>query len=313
MSVNGYLQLHLAKGIGPATMRRVLSRLSQMDTSLEEFLRLPSSEQVTRFGLAQRQAEALYTARSKTENVRAELEQRGIALISRDSSDYPDRLRWRLGEQAPSLLYTWGNQDLLQEVLIGFCGARNVSEKGIVVAQDCATQITNWGWVVVSGGARGVDTVIHRTALETGGATVIVLPEGILRYRLRREIKHLVSQEQALLISEFPPNMTWSVANAMQRNRTVCGLSKAVVVIESGTSGGTFEAGKLALRLKMPLFVVDYAKPSSSAAGNNYFLARGARPLRRGAESGYANLEPLRRIVQNCPKTNTAVVQERLL
>jgi len=312
MSETGYLQLHLARGVGPATMRRVLARLGQTDTSLEEFLHLPSAEQVTRFGLARRQVEALYAARAEVEGIRAELERRGVTLLTLTSPGYPARLRQRLGDESPPLLYAWGSLDLLQERAVGFCGARDASAKGIAVAEDCAAQIAGWGWVVVSGGARGVDTAVHRAALETGGTTVIVLPEGILRYRLRRELKPLVSQERVLLVSEFPPRKTWSVGSAMQRNQTVCGLSEALVVIEAGTSGGTFEAGKLALRLKMPLFVADYAEPAASAAGNAYFLARGARPLRRGAETGQANLEPLRRVVEARSEIAPVVMQERL-
>ena len=293
-------------------MRRMLARLGRTDTSLEEFLHLPSREQVTRFGLARRQAEALYAARSEVESVRAELKQRGVALLTLASPEYPARLRQCLGDQSPPLLYAWGNLDLLQERAVGFCGARDASAKGIAVAEDCATQIADWGWVVVSGGARGVDTAVHQAALAAGGTTAIVLPEGILRYRLRRELKPLVSREQVLLISEFAPHKTWSVGSAMQRNQTICGFSGSLVVIEAGTSGGTFEAGKLALRLKMPLFVADYAEPAASAAGNAYFLARGACPLRRSAETGQANLESLRCAVEACPETVLAVIQERL-
>ena len=312
MSETGYLQLHLARGIGPATMRRVLARLSRTDTSLEEFLHLTSEEQVSQFGLAHRQAEALYAVQTEAKRIRTELEQRGVALLTLALPEYPVRLRQRLGDQTPPLLYAWGNLDLLQKRAVGFCGARAASAKGIAVAEDCARQIASWNWGVVSGGARGVDTATHRAALTTGGTTVIVLPEGILRYRLRRELKPLVSKERVLLISEFPPFVTWSVANAMQRNRTVCGLSEALIVIESGASGGTFEAGKLALRLKMPLFVADYAEPAVSATGNAHLLARGARPLRRNAETEQANLEPLRRALETCSQTEPVVIQERL-
>jgi predicted Rossmann fold nucleotide-binding protein DprA/Smf involved in DNA uptake len=98
----------------------------------------------------------------------------------------------------------------------------------------------------------------------------------------------------------------------MQRNRTVCGLSDALIVIESGISGGTFEAGKLALRLKMPLFVADYAEPAASAAGNAYFLSHGARALRRSAATGRANLEPVRRKVEEQSAAMPAAVQEGL-
>jgi len=308
----GYLQLHLAKGIGPVTMRQVLARLTQTGTPLEEFLHLPVGEQVARFGLAQRQAQALHTARTGVEKTRTELEQRNVKLLSLAAAEYPARLRQRLGDQSPPLLYAWGNLELLQHKAVGFCGARDTSPQGLAVAQDCAGQIVAWGWSVVSGGARGVDRTVHQTALTDGGGTIIVLPEGILQHRLRSALRPLITAENALLISEFPPYMSWSVANAMQRNWTVCGLSDALIVIEAGASGGTFEAAKLALRLKMPLFVADYAKPSTSASGNVYFLARKVRALRRSAATQRADLEPLRRAVQAHSQAEPAVVQERL-
>ncbi len=293
-------------------MRRILARLTQSGTSLDEFLHLPVEEQTTRFGLTRYQVQSLQAARAEVEKTYIELQQRGITLLVLDTSNYPAQLRQRLGDQAPLLLYAWGNLNLLDGRAIGFCGARNVSEQGIAVARDCALQITAWDWIIVSGGARGVDATVHRTALEAGGSTIIVLPEGILRYRLRSDLKFAVTPENTLLISEFPPYMSWSVANAMQRNRTVCGLSNALIVIEAGASGGTFEAGKLALRLKMPLFVVDYAEPAAGAAGNAYFLARGARPLRRSVATGRANLEPLRRAVEAPSEPVVPVLQERL-
>jgi len=312
MSELGYVQLHTARGIGPATMRRVLARLNQINVSLDEFLDLPSGEQVARFGLAHQQAEALYAAREEAERVYDELQQKEIALLTLTSPGYPPLLQQRLGEKSPLVLYVWGNPSLLERRAVGFCGARDASEKGISVAEDCATQLADWGWVVVSGGARGVDTATHRAVLEAGGNTVIVLPEGILKYRLRQELRSLVSESQVLVVSEFSPNTVWSASNAMQRNRTICGLSEAMIVIESGTSGGTFEAGKVVLRLKMLLFIADYAEPSASASGNAYFINHGARPLRRNAESGRANLEPLRRAVENGVEAKPIVVQERL-
>jgi DNA protecting protein DprA len=313
MSEISYLQLHLAKGIGPATIRKILTRLDQTGTSLKEFLQLPIREQVSRFGLAQRQAQSLQTAHTRLEKTCVELEQRCVKLLSHTAMKYPAQLRKRLGDQSPPLLYVWGNLDLLQQKAVGFCGARDASSQGLTAAEDCATQLATWDWVVVSGGARGVDTMVHRTALINGGNTIIVLPEGILRYRLRSNLRQFISPKNALLISEFPPYMSWSVANAMQRNRTVCGLSHALVVIEAGASGGTFNAGKMALRLNVPLFVVDYAEPSASAAGNAYFLARGAHPLRRRTATRKANLNSLRRIVEASPESELLPIQDLLV
>jgi predicted Rossmann fold nucleotide-binding protein DprA/Smf involved in DNA uptake len=95
-----------------------------------------------------------------------------------------------------------------------------------------------------------------------------------------------------LAVSEFPPALAWKAHNAMTRNRTICGLSNALLVIESGTEGGTFEAGNTALKLGEPLFCVEYANPPPSAAGNPILLSMGAHPLKRG-RSGQPNLNRL--------------------
>ena len=76
----------------------------------------------------------------------------------------------------------------------------------------------------------------------------------------------------------------------MQRNRTIIGLSDAVVCIESGMREGTFAAAETTFSLNLPLFVADYAQPAESAAGNRHFLQRGATPLRSNRD-GQPNLE----------------------
>ena len=152
---------------------------------------------------------------------------------------------------------------------------------------------------VISGYAHGIDLAAHKGALEAGGSTTFVLAEGILNFRVKEQIQSALGNDSfahALIISEFPPGLTWKAHNAMTRNRTICGLSDALVVIESGLEGGTFEAGKTALDLKVPLFCVEYAEPSPSAAGNPYFLQHGAMSLKR-ARNGQPNLSKILAVV----------------
>jgi predicted Rossmann fold nucleotide-binding protein DprA/Smf involved in DNA uptake len=143
---------------------------------------------------------------------------------------------------------------------------------------------------VVSGYAHGVDLSAHRAALEAGGTTTLVLAEGILHFRIKTDIKGLTSETNLLVVSEFLPRLPWSGRHAMARNHTICGLSNAMILVESGAEGGTFECGKAALEQKRPLFVVEYAQPPQSAEGNAFFLERGASALRR-SRAGPANLE----------------------
>lgn len=75
----------------------------------------------------------------------------------------------------------------------------------------------------------------------------------------------------------------------MRRNKTICGLSDAMILVESGTTGGTFAAGKSALSIGTPRFVVEYRQPLLSAERIASFLANGAAPL-RGNRLGQPNL-----------------------
>lgn len=85
----------------------------------------------------------------------------------------------------------------------------------------------------------------------------------------------------------------------MQRNRTIIGLSNAMVLVESREKGGTFDAGKKTLKYKHPLFVVDFQEMGKSNAGNQYFIERGATRLLKSRETGRANITHLREKVES--------------
>jgi DNA protecting protein DprA len=189
-------------------------------------------------------------------------------------------------------LFAVGNLAILSRDAVSFCGSRKSSEFGIAITKNLATELASRGVNVVSGYAAGVDFTAHGSALESGGVTTIVLAEGILHFRPKREIAELITEENALVLSEFIPNTKWAAHYAMQRNRTICALSKAVVLIESGLNGGTFNAGETAQSLGVPLFVIDFEEPPESAEGNRHFLARGAMGL-RPSPSGNLDVNPV--------------------
>jgi DNA processing protein len=300
MNTEKHARLENVRGIGPKRYAIVLKRLEELEKSIDELFKMPTSEIVAQFKLPENVAEAISQS---TQMVSASpdvgnLTQKNIKKVTRGDATYPQRLEKILGEKAPQVLYMWGNLDLLNKPAVGFCGSRNVSERGLEVTAETAQQIVDEGWVVVSGHARGVDTIAHKTALEKGGGTIIIAPEGILQFRLRQELKKIATPEQILIVSEFPPDRRWSVANAMTRNKTIIGFSDALILVEARTEGGTFEAGKAALRLKVPLYVAQYQSPAQSATGNNYFLERGAKRLLKNSDSGKPNLDDLYKTVR---------------
>lgn len=292
MDTHYYLRLQAAQGVGAAAQRAILSYLSLNNLHLEEFFNSPHSVW-KQAGLSQKQIDSLSTQSPLLQQWQGKLEQKGFQILGYLDKQYPERLKTVLGNQVPPVLYAWGNLKLLTRPSVGFCGSRDTSEKGVAVAENTAKQIAERGWAVVSGHARGIDYTAHMTALKNGGSTIIVLPEGFMNFRLRDELRNWVNKTNTLILSEFQPNAAWSVANAMTRNRTICGLSDALIVVQAGTSGGTFEAGKFALGVKVPLFVADYADPSLNGPGNPYFIQKGAKKVQKDPNTGLAILEEL--------------------
>lgn len=273
------LQLMQAKGIGSRFLARVLERVEQERLPLGELVALEPEDIALRTGLSTDQARAVHTGEAAASRTAELLEHHQIRTVMRSSTLYPARLSEVLRHQAPPVLFVRGSTELLARRGVGFCGARNASEQALRCAEQVARALAEHDLLVVSGHAAGVDESAHRAALDAGGCTALVLPEGILRFRPRSSISGLLTDDNAILISEFPPNYPWSVANAMHRNRTICGLVHALIVIEAGTSGGTWEAGLVALQLGLSLFVLDYSTPAPSGLGNPLLLGKGGQPL----------------------------------
>jgi DNA protecting protein DprA len=273
------LQLVQTPGLGSRTLSSLLDRLAAAELSIAEFVRLPSSAMVERYGLTDKVATAIHSTERPAQQLAELLGERHIRPILRGGAAYPSRLNEILGDRTPPVLFVAGSMDLLGRRGVGFCGARDASAAGLECTDRAARALAAHGLVIVSGHAAGVDETAHAATLQAGGHTALVLPEGILHFRPRAPIRSLLTEDNAVIISEFPPKLPWSVANAMQRNRTICGLVHALIVIEAGVTGGTWEAGKAALSLGVPLFVLAYENPAPSAEGNALLLKKGGKPL----------------------------------
>lgn len=297
MNQLSYIRLRNVNGVGPKRMNNILVRLNEEGQDIDELFSMSVTDIKQRFNLSERLAHAITEVPEIEPNLIETLESNDVQVLIRDSDIYPKQITRVLGEDAPSILYVRGNLGLLEKPSVGFCGSRSVTSKGIEVVCSTVQQIVDLGWIVVSGHARGTDLAAHRTALENGGSTIIVAPQGILDFKLRAILKELADPEQLLIISEFPPRSTWSVGNAMARNNTILALSDAMILVEARLRGGTFQAGKESLQLGIPLYVAQYQEPGESAAGNVHFLNKGAIPLRKSRETGKANISALRETV----------------
>ena len=201
------------------------------------------------------------------------------------------------------VLYVKGQPRRLMATSVSIVGARNVSEKGVRAARSLARDLVRTRRInVVSGYAKGVDSEAHLGALEAGGTTTLVLPEGINRLYRKSAFRKYNWDRDILVVSQFPPDTGWMGRNAMARNKLVCALSKAVVVIEAGPErdaqgkmSGTFNTGKTALSMGLPLFVLNPECLDNAPAGNADLIALGAYRLNptNGASEIVAHMDVL--------------------
>ena len=183
---------------------------------------------------------------------------RAIWVISRADADYPRRLKSRLREDAPAVLYGCGDAGLLETGGLAVVGSRHVDDLLIDYTMQVGRLAARARRTLVSGGAKGIDQAAMRGALEAGGKVCGVLADSLEKIAMNREHRNLLIEGQLVLISPYDPAAGFNVGNAMQRNKLIYALADAALVVSSdlgkgGTwTGATEQLNKLRL---VPVYV----------------------------------------------------------
>jgi predicted Rossmann fold nucleotide-binding protein DprA/Smf involved in DNA uptake len=204
---------------------------------------------------------------------------KGSWVVCRSDVDYPGRLRAHLGKQAPPILYGFGDRQLLSAGGLAVVGSRNVDQEGAEFASEAARHAAREGMSIVSGGARGVDQVAMKAALEEGGKAVGVMASNLLRSALRPDARNAIRSARLTLISPYHPEAGFNVGNAMDRNKLIYAIGDlAVVVSAEFEKGGTWAGAVEELRRRghVPVFV---RVSTHSSRGNSELLKLGALPF----------------------------------
>jgi DNA processing protein len=160
---------------------------------------------------------------------------------------------------APSELFAAGNKKLVQENRrISIIGTRNPSRKGAENAQKIVAFLVKNDVVIVSGLAKGIDTIAHKKAIEDDGRTIAVLGTPITDYypKENKQLQDKIMTEH-LVLSQFKTGSGIHPSHFPIRNRTMALISHASIIIEAGEKSGTMHQGWEALRLGRPLFIVE--------------------------------------------------------
>ncbi|GKQ41227.1 DNA-processing protein DprA [Streptomyces sp. A012304] len=256
----------------------------------------------------------------------------GVRFVCPGDTEWPLPLD-DLGDARPLGLWVRGRPSLRMWALrsVAVVGARACTEYGAHTAATLAAGLAERGWVVVSGGAYGVDGAAHRGALAAGGATVAVLACGVDRPypRGHTELINRIA-EQGLVVGELPPGDHPTQSRFVLRNRVIAALTRGTVVVEAAYRSGSLVTARAAQRLGRHTMGVPGPVTSGLSAGVHELLRGEAvlvtdaaevvelvgdmgelAPERRGPVLPRDLLEPgARRVLSGLPGRRPAAAEE---
>ncbi|WP_394429935.1 DNA-processing protein DprA [Streptomyces sp. SGAir0957] len=175
----------------------------------------------------------------------------GARFVCPGDAEWPGQLD-DLGDERPVGLWVRGGASLRMWALrsAAVVGARACTDYGVRMGASLGAGLAERGWVVVSGGAYGVDAAAHRGALGASGATVAVLACGVDRVYPRGHTQ-LIDRiaEQGLVVAELPPGDHPTPSRFILRNRVIAALTRGTVVVEAAYRSGALGTARWALRL----------------------------------------------------------------
>lgn len=261
------LRLARTPRVGPITYHRLIQKFGSAQAALEALPELskiggksfdPASEETVRYEL-----EKIAKLKGK--------------IITIEDGEYPENLK--AIEDAPVTLTILGDAARLNQKQIAIVGARNASLNGCKFAKRLAGELSEAGYVITSGMARGIDAAAHEGAIENG--TIAVLAGGIDQIYPRENTKlYEALRAKGAVITEAAYGTAPSAHLFPRRNRIVSGLSQAVIVVEATERSGSLITARLAAEQGREVMAVPGYPTDPRAGGPNKLIRDGATLIR---------------------------------
>ena len=199
----------------------------------------------------------------------------GYDILPIHSEFYPKTLKDNLKTGAPTVIFTKGNKQLLHEPSIAIVGSRKADDISLRFTNNVAKKASAMNKIVVSGFAKGVDKQALDATLDSGGKSIIVLPQGIMTFASGfKQYYKAIAQGKVLVMSTFAPKAPWSKEFAMARNPIIYGMASDIFVAQSDEKGGTWSGVIDGLRKKRTIYV-RWPEPNETNA-NIKLIEKGA-------------------------------------
>jgi DNA processing protein len=260
-------------GIGAARLRALLDYFGDLEIAWNA-----QTHDLQQAGLDRRSLARLLKARASLDlDAEVErLERAGVHVLTWDDAAYPSNLRKVYN--APPILHVRGRIEKRDEWAVAVVGTRRASVYGKEAARMVSRGLAQAGVTIVSGLARGIDTVAHRACLEAGGRTLAVLGCGVdVNYpasnaRLAAEIV-----QRGALVSEYALGTRPDARNFPPRNRIISGLTLGTVVVEADMTSGARITSGFALEQGREVFSVPGSIFARGSRGTNDLIQQGAK------------------------------------
>ena len=199
-------------------------------------------------------------------------------VIEEKNENYPVKIKECLSDYKP--IYYRGNLSLLDKPSIAIVGSRKASAYGKSCARALAKCAVEYGAVVVSGLALGIDSEAHSACLEKGGETIAVLANGVdVFYPKRNQAMQKRIEETGLLLSEYEDGTRAQRYTFPVRNRIISAISDAIVIVEAGSRSGSLITAECAQEQGKEVYSIPGNITSPGSLGTNKLIRDGAIPL----------------------------------
>ena len=282
-----WLGFNVVKGIGAAKTRALVDHFGSVETAWRA-----DRSDLRALGIDGRTINSFIKTRSEIDldDEMAKLERSNVRLLCWDSAEYPTALRNIPG--SPPSIYVKGELTERDDWSIAIVGTRRVTAYGKQMSAEIARALVANGITIVSGLARGVDSIAHEIAVDNGGRTIGVLGSGIdsIYPPENRRLAERIANGQGAVISEYAPGVKPEAKNFPPRNRIISALSLGTVVIEAGKRSGALITAKFAREQGREVYAVPGNVTNPSCEGSNRLIQSGARLL-MGAEDILQDLQ----------------------
>lgn len=265
-----YYWLHNVSGIGRVTFRKILEHMTPKqlyECNLEltkDFLTKSQRENIER-------SKYVWNLEKEWERI----EKRQIRLWYPQETGYPKKL-YNISDRPP-VIYQKGREEILGLPSVAVIGARNCSNYGSFLAKELGKELAAMGIVVVSGMARGIDSICQMSCLKQGGRSIGVLGSGVeICYPPENRNLYELLQCEGSLVSENPPFMQPSAGLFPLRNRIISGLADLIVVVEAREKSGTLITVDMALEQGKEVYAIPGRMTDVTSRGCNKLIRQGA-------------------------------------